>query len=39
VTEAFEELLGRRVDLVPKDGLKPLVRPHVLGEARLLYAA
>ena len=39
VSEAFGELLGRSVDLVPKDGLKPLVRPHVLAEARLLYAA
>ena len=37
--EAFEEVLGRPVDLVPKDGLKPLLRSHVLGEARLLYAA
>ena len=39
VAEAFGEVLGRPVDLVPKDGLKPLLRPHVLGEARLLYAA
>ena len=38
VSEAFAEILGRDVDLVPKDGLKPLVRPHVLAEARLLYA-
>ncbi len=39
IAEAFGEVLGREVDLVPKDGLKPLVRPYVLGEARLLYAA
>jgi len=39
VAEALGDLLGRRVDLVPKDGLKPLLRPHVLAEARLLYAA
>lgn len=32
-------LLGRPVDLVPKDGLKPLLRGRVLREARLLYAA
>ena len=38
VSDAFAEILGRKVDLVPKDGLKPLVKPHVLAEARLLYA-
>ena len=32
-------LLGRKVDLVSKNGLKPLIRASVLGEARLLYAA
>lgn len=32
-------LLGRRVDLVPKDGLKPALKPEVLAEARILYAA
>ena len=32
-------LLGRRVDLVSKNGLKPLIRDSVLEEARLLYAA
>jgi hypothetical protein len=32
-------LLGRKVDLVSKRGLKPLIRPTVLGEARTLYAA
>ena len=35
----LEALLGRKVDLVPKDGLKPVVRDHVLGTARVLYAA
>ena len=35
----LESLLGRRVDLVTKRGLKPRVRPHVLREARLVYAA
>jgi uncharacterized protein len=39
VAEAFSDLLERHVDLVPKNGLKPLLRPHVLAEARLLYAA
>ena len=32
-------LLGRKVDLVSKNGLKPLIRDVVLGEARLVYAA
>jgi predicted nucleotidyltransferase len=32
-------LLGRKVDLVSKNGLKPLIRASVLQEARLLYAA
>ena len=39
MAEAFGEALGRPVDLIPKDGLKPLLRSHVLSEARLLYAA
>ena len=33
------QLLGRKVDLVSKNGLKPLIRASVLQEARLLYAA
>jgi len=33
------ELLRRSVDLVPKNGLKPALRPAVLAEARVLYAA
>jgi len=32
-------LFGRPVDLVPKDGLKAALRPTVLSEARVLYAA
>lgn len=32
-------LLQRKVDLVSKNGLKPLIRASVLEEARLLYAA
>ena len=35
----LSHLLGRRVDLVSKNGLKPLIRDAVLEEARLLYAA
>ncbi len=32
-------LLGRKVDLVSKNGLKPRIRASVLQEAPLLYAA
>jgi predicted nucleotidyltransferase len=32
-------LLGRPVDLVPLDGLKPVVREEVLPRAEVLYAA
>jgi predicted nucleotidyltransferase len=35
----LEALLGRQVDLVPKDGLKPAIRDHILATARVLYAA
>ncbi len=35
----LEEMLGRRVDLVPKGGLKPIIRDSVLATARVLYAA
>ena len=32
-------LLGRRVDLVPKQGLKEKIRRHVLDSAEVIYAA
>ncbi len=35
----LSRLLDRKVDLVSKNGLKPLIRASVLEEARLLYAA
>jgi len=35
----LEALLGHDVDLVPKDGLKPVIRDLVLATARVLYAA
>jgi len=35
----LETLLGRAVDLVPKDGLKPVIRNQILATARVLYAA
>jgi predicted nucleotidyltransferase len=34
----LERLLGRKVDLVSKNGLKPRIRPYVFADARLLYA-
>jgi predicted nucleotidyltransferase len=35
----LERLLGRKVDLVSKNGLKPRIRTSVLADARLVYAA
>jgi hypothetical protein len=35
----FTALLGRRVDLAVKPAQKPLIRPGVLAEARLIYSA
>jgi predicted nucleotidyltransferase len=32
------EALHRKVDLVPKGGLKPLIREEVLADAEVLYA-
>ena len=39
LVEELELLAGRRVDLVTKRGLKPWIRPHVLKDARVIYAA
>ena len=33
------KLIGRKVDLVSKRELKPLIRASILDEARLVYAA
>ena len=33
------DLLGRNVDLVPKKGLKPLIRDEVLAHAEVVFAA
>jgi uncharacterized protein len=35
----LEGLMGRKVDLVPKGGLKPVIRDSVLATAQVLYAA
>jgi predicted nucleotidyltransferase len=37
--EELEALAGRRVDLVTRRGLKPWVRPAVLKDVRVIYAA
>jgi hypothetical protein len=39
LAEELEALAGRRVDLVTKGGLKPWVRPAVLKDVRVIYAA
>jgi predicted nucleotidyltransferase len=39
LVEELESLAGRGVDLVTKRGLKPWVRPQVLKDARVVYAA
>ncbi len=35
----FSALLCRHVDLAVKPALKPMIRPQVLSEAQLIYAA
>ena len=35
----LSQLLRRKVDLVEREGLKPLIRKAVLSEARTIYAA
>jgi len=37
--EELTRLFGRKVDLVSKRGLKPRIRPKVMRDARVLYAA
>jgi len=39
LAEELEVLAGRSVDLVTRRGLKPWVRPAVLKDARVIYAA
>jgi len=35
----LSELFGRPVDVVPEDGLKPVIRADVLSSAEVIYAA
>lgn len=37
--QTLSELLQRPVDLVPGDGLKPVIRDEVLNSAEVIYAA
>ena len=37
--EELEDLLGRKVDVVSKEGLHWVIRDQVLTDARVLYAA
>lgn len=37
--QELSDVLGRKVDLVPKGGLKPLIRDEILAQAQVLYAA
>ncbi|MBI4828900.1 MAG: nucleotidyltransferase domain-containing protein [Nitrospinae bacterium] len=36
--QELSELLGRDVDLAPKDGLKDVIRDEVLSSAQVIYA-
>ena len=38
IQEELEGIVHKPVDLVPKDGLKPLIRKPVLTEAEIVYA-
>lgn len=35
---ALSDLIGRKVDLVLKDGLKPIIRDRVIDSAKVIYA-
>ena len=35
----LSEILGRKVDLVSRNGLKPLIRDEILAQAQVLYAS
>ena len=39
LSDELEGLVGRKVDLVTKSGLKQRVRSEVLAEAQLVYSA
>ena len=35
--QELQQLLGRSIDLVPKDGLKPIIRDEVLATAEVIF--
>lgn len=39
IQDELENVVQTPVDLVPKDGLKPLIKKTVLSEAEVIYAA
>jgi len=39
IRRELSTIIGRTVDLVPKDGLKPLIRDEVISSSRVVYAA
>lgn len=39
LTRELSEMLGRKVDLVPAEGLKPRIRDAVLAHTEVLFAA
>ena len=39
IQEELETIVEKRVDLVPKNGLKKLIRQQVLNESEIVYAA
>ena len=39
MTDQLAQILGRPVDLVTKQGLKPLIRQSVIDSSRVIYAA
>jgi predicted nucleotidyltransferase len=39
MTDELAKIIGRRVDLVTKQGLKPQIRQSILDSSRVIYAA
>jgi len=39
IQEELENIVEKPVDLVPKDGLKPLIKNQVIKESEIVYAA
>lgn len=38
IQDELETVVRNKVDLVPKDGLKPIIKNSVLSEAEIIYA-